>query len=81
MGRTRAWIAPHVQQIDRELDEAKRQALVRQAEDILEQDPPLLPNSWEKINDAWYTYVKGHNPTNYFGLYDVVRCDTMWLDK
>ena len=70
-----------VEQIDRELDEAKRKALVRQAEAILEQDPPLLPNSWEKINDAWYTYVKGHNPTNYFGLYDVVRCDTIWLDK
>ena len=51
-----------VPQIDRELDETKRKALVRQAEEILEQDPPLLPNSWEKINDAWYNYVKGHNP-------------------
>ena len=60
---------------------AKRQAFVRQAEDIMEQDPPLLPISWEKINDGWYNYVKGHNPYNYFGLYDVVRCDTMWLDK
>ena len=68
-------------QIDRELDETKRKALVRQAEDIMEQDPPLLPNSWEKTTDAWYTYVKGHNPYKYFGLYDVVRFDTFWLDK
>ena len=68
-------------QIDRELDEAKRQALIRQAEDIMEQDPPLLPVSWEKINDGWYNYVKGHNPYNYFGIYDVVRFDTFWLDK
>ena len=30
-------------QIDREVDPAKRQALVRQAEAIMEQDPPLLP--------------------------------------
>ena len=27
--------------------------------------------SWEKINDAWYNYVKGHNPKEYFGIYDV----------
>jgi ABC-type transport system substrate-binding protein len=68
-------------QIDRELDDAKRKALIRQAEDIMEQDPPLLPVSWEKINDGWYNYVKGHNPYNYFGIYDVVRFDTFWLDK
>jgi peptide/nickel transport system substrate-binding protein len=68
-------------QIDQELDAAKRQGLMRQAENILEQDPPLLPTSWEKVNDAWHNYVKGHNPTNYFGIYDVVRCDTVWLDK
>jgi len=70
-----------VHQIDRETDEAKRKTLVRQAEDILEQDPPLLPVAWEKINDGWYKYVKGHNPYNYFGIYDVVRWDTVWLDK
>jgi peptide/nickel transport system substrate-binding protein len=68
-------------QIDSELDSAKRKALIRQAEDIMEQDPPLLPVSWEKINDGWYNYVKGHNPYNYFGIYDVVRFDTFWLDK
>ena len=55
--------------------------VVRQAEDILEQDPPLLPVAWEKINDGWYNYVKGHNPYHYFGIYDVVRWDTAWLDK
>jgi ABC-type transport system substrate-binding protein len=67
--------------IDRELDDARRQDLVRQAEAIFEQDPPLLPVSWEKINDGWFNYVKGHNPYNYFGIYDVVRFDTFWLDK
>ncbi len=67
--------------IDREVDAGKRLALIRQAEAIMEQDPPLLPISWEKINDVWYNYVKGHNPYEYFGLYDVVRLDTVWLDK
>src|SRR5712692_8418562 len=69
-----------VDQIDRELDEAKRKTLVSQAEAIMEQDPPVLPVAWEKINDAWYNYVKGHNPYNYFGMFDVVRFDTFWLD-
>jgi peptide/nickel transport system substrate-binding protein len=68
-------------QIDRELDNAKRKALILKAETIMEQDPPLLPVSWEKINDGWFNYVKGHNPSNYFGIYDVVRFDTFWFDK
>ncbi|MCB1742563.1 MAG: hypothetical protein KDK91_19465 [Gammaproteobacteria bacterium] len=68
-------------QIDSEVDPAKRLAHIRKAEEIMEQNPPLLPVAWEKINDAWYDYVKGHNPYNYFGIYDVVRMDTFWLDK
>ncbi len=68
-------------QIHREGDDTKRKALVRQAEELLEQHPALLPLSWLKVTDAWYTYVKGHNPANFFGTYDVVRWDTVWLDK
>ncbi len=68
-------------QIDRETDTAKRLSLIRQAETIMENDPPLLPISWEKINDAWYDYVKGIRPHEYFGLYDVNRYDVVWLDK
>ena len=70
-----------VKQIDHESDPARRKALIRQTEDILEQDPPLLPVAWERVNDGWHNYVKGHNPTNYLGIYDVVRFDTVWLDK
>jgi len=66
-------------QIDRELDESKRKTLVRKAEDILEQDPPLIPVAWERIYDAWYNKVHGQNPSTYFGIYDVVRWDQVWL--
>jgi ABC-type oligopeptide transport system substrate-binding subunit len=68
-------------QIERELDDSKRKALVRQAEAILEQDPPLLPVAYEKIYDAWYNHVKGVNPARFFGIYDVVRWDIAWLAK
>ena len=68
-------------QIDSEVDPAKRLALIRKAEDIMEREVPVFPICWEKINDVWYNYVKGHNPKDYFGIYDVVRMDTMWLDK
>ena len=47
----------------------------------MEQDPPLLPVAWERLYDGWYNYVTGHNPYEYFGVYDVVRQDTVWLDK
>src|SRR5712691_1659963 len=67
--------------IDREIDPAKRLSLVHQAEAIMEADPPLLPISWEKINEVWYNYVKGITAADYFGVYDVVRQDTVWLDK
>ena len=70
-----------VDQIDTEVDAAKRLALIRRAEDIMEQDPPLVPVAWENILDIWFNYVKGHNPKDYFGIYDVVRFDTYWLDK
>jgi peptide/nickel transport system substrate-binding protein len=70
-----------VPEVDREVDPAKRLALIRQAEAIMEQDPPVLPVAWEQINDVWFNYVKGHNPYDYFGIYDVVRLDTFWLDK
>jgi len=70
-----------IEQIDREVDPTKRQALIREVEAIYEQDPPLLPVAWEKIDDIWYDYVKGLRPDDYFGAYDVCRQDTFWLQK
>jgi ABC-type transport system substrate-binding protein len=66
-------------QIERELDANKRKALVRQAEGIMENDPPLIPIAYEQIYDAWYNKVRGQNPSTYFGIYDVVRWDQVWL--
>jgi peptide/nickel transport system substrate-binding protein len=66
-------------QVDRELDDNKRRALVRKAEDILENDPPLIPVAYEQIYDAYYNRVHGQNPSTYFGIYDVVRWDQVWL--
>jgi peptide/nickel transport system substrate-binding protein len=67
--------------IDQEVDPVKRLAMVREDEMLMEQDPPVFPVAWENINDIYYNYVKGHNPKDYFGIYDVVRFDTFWLDK
>ncbi len=66
-------------QIERELDDNRRRTMVRKAEDILESDPPLIPVSYEQIYDAWYNKVHGQNPSTYFGIYDVVRWDNVWL--
>jgi ABC-type oligopeptide transport system substrate-binding subunit len=66
-------------QIERELDDSKRRAMVRKAEDILENDPPLIPVAYEQIYDAWYNKVHGQNPSTFFGIYDVVRWDNVWL--
>ena len=66
-------------QIEREVDESKRKTMIRQAEAILEQDPPLIPVAYEQIYDAWYNKVHGQNPKTFFGIYDVVRWDTVWM--
>ena len=66
-------------QIEREADDGRRKTMVRQAEEILEKDPPLLPVSYEKIYDAWHNKVRGQNPSTFFGIYDVVRWDTVWV--
>ena len=96
MGTVAGWILRHfkngdrfsnsqvlalLNQIDTEVDPKKRLELVRQAEVIFEADPPLLPVAWENIVDVWWNYVKGVNPFEYFGVYDVVRQDSVWLDK
>ena len=66
-------------QVDHELDDNRRRTLVRKGEDILEQDPPLIPVAYEQICDAWYNRVHGQNPSTYFGIYDVVRWDQAWI--
>ena len=66
---------------DASVDVGRRLAMIRRAEDIMEQDPPLVSVAWENILDIWFNYVRGHNPKDYFGIYDVVRFDTYWLDK
>ena len=65
--------------IEREVDDNKRKTMIRQAEDILESDPPLIPVAYEQIYDAWYNKVHGQNPSKYFGIYDVVRWDQVWV--
>jgi len=66
-------------QIERELDDNKRRTMVRKAEEMLEADPPLIPIAYEQICDAWYNRVHGQNPSTFFGIYDVVRWDQVWL--
>lgn len=68
-------------QIEKELDVKKRTAMVRQAEAMLENDPPLIPVAYEQIYDAYYNKVRGQDPSTYFGIYDVVRWDQVWLQS
>ena len=53
--------------------------MVRKAEEMLEDDPPLIPVAYEQIYDAYYNKVRGQNPSTFFGIYDVVRWDNVWL--
>jgi hypothetical protein len=37
----------------------------------------VVEEQYETIYDAWYSRVKGQNPSTFFGIYDVVRWDTV----
>ena len=65
--------------LEREVDENKRKAMIPRAEEIMENDPPLVPVAWEQIYDAFYNRVRGQNATKFFGIYDVTRWDTVWI--
>jgi hypothetical protein len=37
----------------------------------------VVEEQYDTIYDAWYNRVKGQNPATFFGIYDVVRWDTV----
>ena len=57
----------------------KRKAMIRKAEEILEQDPPLCRWPGSRSTTSGTTTCSGQNPTKFFGIYDVVRWDTVWM--
>ena len=67
-------------QIDRELDAEKRQDLIRQAEAIMERSAAIA-GLVGKDQRGLVQYVKGIKASEYFGIFDMVRQDTVWLDK
>ena len=67
--------------IDTELDLDKRRGLVRQAEELLDQECPMFMHGWMSIPRIWNKAVKGVDEQHIQGTYIVVRYDTIWLDR
>jgi hypothetical protein len=66
--------------MDREVDLAKRKALARELEDLLDQENPMFFHGWGQLARIWRKHVKGLNH-DIVGSYMVLRYDTVWLDK
>ncbi len=66
--------------VDRELDTDKRRSLVRQAEDLLDQEVPMFLHGWNNLARIWRKHVKGVSH-DLVGSYMVLRYDSLWLDK
>ncbi len=67
-----------VPQIEQELDDDKRKAMIRQAErssNRIHRYPRRLGADQRRLVQP----VRGQNPSKYFGIYDVVRWDQVWL--
>ncbi len=66
--------------VDREMDPDKRRSLIRQAEDLLDQEVPLFNTGWARRPRMWRKEVKGVS-MDLIGCYLANRYDTLWLDK
>ncbi|HEY8447905.1 MAG TPA: ABC transporter substrate-binding protein [Thermomicrobiales bacterium] len=66
--------------IGREMDENARRDLVRQAEDLLDQDCPMFFHGWGNIPRIWRKDVMGIDQ-NVLGTYMCFKYDTLWLDR
>jgi peptide/nickel transport system substrate-binding protein len=69
-----------LQSADVEVDQDQRRDTLRQAEDVLDQDPPWLLVGWTYHLPMWQSDVKGHNMEeriqSVWG-----SLDTVWLDR
>jgi ABC-type transport system substrate-binding protein len=69
-----------IEQIEVELDTAKRAELIAQAEDVLDQDPPWYLIGYTYHLPMWRSYVKGVDLENRL-FAEWGRIETVWLDK
>ena len=66
--------------IDTEPDFEKRYELVRQASDILDQDPPVVDIRYNRTLGAWRTCVRGITGKLGALVHNLDRWDTIWLE-
>ncbi len=67
--------------LERELDPVKRIALVRQIEDFLEREVPVIPLGYGATLMGWYDDVEGVTPGDFAASYDVFKWDQVWLNR
>jgi len=70
-----------IDQIDAELDPAKRLALTQEMDLHLDTYMPLSPLLWEDFVDGYQSYIKGYDFPGMQGLYNAERRGTWWFDK
>jgi peptide/nickel transport system substrate-binding protein len=66
--------------ISREMDVDTRRDLVRQAEDMLDQECPMFFHGWGAIPRIWRNDLHGIDQ-HVLGTYMAFRYDTLWLDR
>jgi ABC-type transport system substrate-binding protein len=67
-------------QISRETDINARRELVRQAEDLLDQECPMFFHGWANLARIWRSDLHGIDQS-VLGTYMAFRYDTLWLDR
>jgi peptide/nickel transport system substrate-binding protein len=66
--------------VSRETDVDARRALVREAEDMLDQECPMFFHGWGSIPRIWRNDLFGIDQ-HVLGTYMAFRYDTLWLDR
>ena len=71
-----------MEEVDTELDAAKRFKNVQEAWAILDKDVPLLPVAQHNVGELWYPYLRNVvTPRTNAALFNMRRWDDIWMDR
>ena len=65
----------------RELDPKRRDELVQQALDVIEEGVPIIEVAYAVTSHAWHPYVKDVPNRDQAGAYQLQKWDVVWIDK
>ena len=70
-----------VSKLEKNLDPTKTLAMLREIEDLLEREVPVIPLPSGSGLWGWHNHIQGITPGDFAAGYDVFKWDHVWMDR